>query len=84
MEENRLFRFKRPEWMNGANARSAGVYASGAIVSACCFVICHGCWVMLAYEDGARDGRVIRLRMDWGLKILRRVMRECWWNTGRG
>jgi hypothetical protein len=29
----RLFRFPRPEWLNSANIRSAGIYLSGALVS---------------------------------------------------
>jgi hypothetical protein len=33
MEENRLFRFPRPAWLNNANTRTAGVYAAGALVS---------------------------------------------------
>lgn len=33
MSEERLWKFRRPEWMNNANARSAGVYGAGALVS---------------------------------------------------
>ncbi len=32
MEEERLWKFRRPEWLNNAWARGAGVYAAGAIV----------------------------------------------------
>lgn len=32
MEEERLWKFTRPEWLNSIWARSAGVYSSGAIV----------------------------------------------------
>ena len=34
MESNRdrLFRFARPEWLNNANVRTAGVYLAGALV----------------------------------------------------
>ena len=32
MSEDRLWKFKRPEWMNSVFARNAGVYASGALV----------------------------------------------------
>jgi hypothetical protein len=31
--ENRLFRFPKPEWLNNANTRSAGVYSAGGLVS---------------------------------------------------
>ncbi|KAH9883023.1 hypothetical protein J1614_000390 [Plenodomus biglobosus] len=33
MEENRLFRFRRPAWMSNANTRTAGVYIAGALFS---------------------------------------------------
>ena len=32
MSEERLWKFRRPEWMNSATARSAGVYSAGALV----------------------------------------------------
>lgn len=32
METERLFRFNKPEWMNSANTRTAGVYVAGALV----------------------------------------------------
>lgn len=32
MEENRLFRFPKPAWLNSANTRTFGVYAAGALV----------------------------------------------------
>merc|ERR1712072_1508348 len=31
MEGHRLFRFPKPQWMNSANTRTAGVYTSGAL-----------------------------------------------------
>lgn len=34
MSEERLWKFRKPEWMNSAVGRSAGVYAAGALV--CC------------------------------------------------
>lgn len=33
MSEERLWKFKRPEWMNSAAARSAGIYSAGGLVS---------------------------------------------------
>lgn len=33
MEEDRLWKFSRPEWLNSIWARNAGVYGSGALVS---------------------------------------------------
>lgn len=32
MEEERLWKFSRPEWLNGVWARNAGVYAAGGLV----------------------------------------------------
>lgn len=32
MEEDRLWKFRRPEWLNRVWARNSGVYASGALV----------------------------------------------------
>lgn len=32
MEEERLWKFRKPEWLNSVWARNAGVYAAGAIV----------------------------------------------------
>lgn len=29
---NRLFRFPKPDWLNSANTRTAGVYIAGALV----------------------------------------------------
>lgn len=33
VSSNRLFRFTKPEWLNNAAVRNAGVYTSGALVS---------------------------------------------------
>lgn len=32
MEEDRLWKFRRPEWLNSLWARNAGVYGAGALV----------------------------------------------------
>jgi len=32
MEEERLWKFRKPQWLNSIWARNAGVYASGALV----------------------------------------------------
>lgn len=32
MEEDRLWKFRKPVWLNSAWARSAGVYSAGALV----------------------------------------------------
>jgi hypothetical protein len=33
MAEERLWKFQRPEWLNSAYVRSAGVYTAGGLVS---------------------------------------------------
>jgi hypothetical protein len=32
MSEDRLWKFRRPEWLNSIWARNAGVYAAGGLV----------------------------------------------------
>lgn len=33
MEESRVFRFSKPQWLSSASTRTAGVYIAGALVS---------------------------------------------------
>ncbi|KAL7625646.1 Vacuolar protein sorting-associated protein 68 [Parahypoxylon ruwenzoriense] len=39
MEEDRLWKFRRPAWLNSAWARSAGVYTAGALFSLAFYII---------------------------------------------
>ncbi|KAI9898366.1 hypothetical protein N3K66_006726 [Trichothecium roseum] len=39
MEEDRLWKFSRPEWLNSVWARNAGVYGSGALFSIAFYVM---------------------------------------------
>ena len=32
MEEDRLWKFRKPEWLNSMVARNAGIYSAGALV----------------------------------------------------
>lgn len=41
MSNRRLFRFPRPEWLNGPNTRAAGVYFAGVLVED--HVMQYGC-----------------------------------------
>ena len=50
MSEERLWKFRKPEWMNSSVARSAGVYGAGALVS--CFPLQRGEEVGLLDERG--------------------------------
>jgi len=53
MSEERLWKFRKPEWMNSAATRSAGVYAAGGLVRiALSFAILNtpGCTKELSVE----------------------------------
>ncbi|KAG9235291.1 hypothetical protein BJ875DRAFT_374577 [Amylocarpus encephaloides] len=39
MSEERLWKFRKPEWMNSSMARSAGVYGAGALFALAFFVM---------------------------------------------
>ncbi|KAI6382274.1 hypothetical protein MCOR25_000862 [Pyricularia grisea] len=39
MEEERLWKFRRPQWLNSVWARNAGVYTSGALFSLAFYVL---------------------------------------------
>ncbi|QIX01665.1 hypothetical protein AMS68_007182 [Peltaster fructicola] len=39
MDDHRLFKFPRPQWLNSANTRTAGVYLAGALFSIALFVL---------------------------------------------
>jgi len=39
MSEERLWKFRKPEWMNSATTRSAGVYTAGALFSLSFFIL---------------------------------------------
>jgi len=41
MEEERLWKFKKPEWLNSAWARNAGVYGAGGLVCAMRATVAH-------------------------------------------
>jgi len=39
MSEERLWKFRKPEWMNSATAKGAGVYTAGALFSLSFFIL---------------------------------------------
>lgn len=43
MSSERLFRFPKPQWLNSANTRTAGVYLAGGMV--CAEGHCKDTWV---------------------------------------
>lgn len=54
MSEERLWKFRRPEWMNSSMARSAGVYAAGGLV--CVLLSVHTqIYLVLWSFDGERE-----------------------------
>ncbi|KAF1814457.1 UPF0220-domain-containing protein [Eremomyces bilateralis CBS 781.70] len=62
MSENRLFRFRRPQWMNSANARAAGVYSAGALFSLGFFFFIDAA----AYSRSAKNGSDVHVNfVDW-------------------
>lgn len=42
MEEDRLWKFRKPEWLNSVWVRNAGVYGSGALVSSPTYLFFRG------------------------------------------
>ena len=58
MSEERLWKFRKPEWMNSATARSAGVYGAGALVCYISFLLKWGV-VALVLGREARRGEVV-------------------------
>ncbi|KAH8881523.1 UPF0220-domain-containing protein [Thozetella sp. PMI_491] len=51
MSEDRLWKFRKPEWMNSVMARNTGVYASGALFSLAFYVLLDAAvWSKSAYN----------------------------------
>ncbi|KAF7186593.1 hypothetical protein HII31_12151 [Pseudocercospora fuligena] len=64
MDGHRLFRYRfpRPEWLNSANTRSAGVYLSGALFCIALFVLIDAS----VYSNGRLNGSDLHLNfVDW-------------------
>ncbi|KAK6595719.1 hypothetical protein H4I96_10038 [Botrytis cinerea] len=54
MSEERLWKFRKPEWMNSATAKGAGVYASGALFSLSFFILLDAAlWSKSALNGGS-------------------------------
>lgn len=68
MSEERLWKFRRPEWMNSANARSAGVYGAGALV--CVMLVLRDSLVVpllvfLDVEPSPSPSLIAGMRLPW-------------------
>jgi len=61
MSSHRLFRFPRPAWFNSPNARTAGVYLSGALFSIGFFFFIDAS----TYSHAAYTGNVHVNFVDW-------------------
>ncbi|KAK2748100.1 hypothetical protein FQN57_001223 [Myotisia sp. PD_48] len=59
---DRLFRFSKPQWLNSANARTTGIYASGALFSLGFFFFID----VAAYSRSAKNGSDVHVKfVDW-------------------
>ncbi|KAK3378018.1 hypothetical protein B0H63DRAFT_232972 [Podospora didyma] len=62
MSEDRLFKFRKPEWLNSVWARNAGVYGAGGLVrflsssSLRLYYGCRSCGTGIAEAEGRIDG----------------------------
>ncbi|KAF1827263.1 UPF0220-domain-containing protein [Dissoconium aciculare CBS 342.82] len=62
MSSERLFRFPRPEWLNSANIRSAGIYFSGALFCVALFSLIDAS----VYSNSHLNGSDLHLNfVDW-------------------
>ncbi|TKA77058.1 hypothetical protein B0A55_04406 [Friedmanniomyces simplex] len=50
---HRLFKFPKPQWMNSANTRTAGVYAAGALFSIALFVFIDAATFSKSHLNGS-------------------------------
>jgi len=61
MSEERLWKFRKPEWMNSATARSAGVYGAGALFSLAFFVMLDA-----SVWSKSKNGSLVHINfIDW-------------------
>uniref|UniRef100_A0A098DPI6 Vacuolar protein sorting-associated protein 68 n=4 Tax=Fusarium sambucinum species complex TaxID=569360 RepID=A0A098DPI6_GIBZE len=62
MEEERLWKFRRPEWLNSVWARNAGVYGAGAIFSIAFYIMLDSA----VWSKSPRNGSDIHVKfVDW-------------------
>ncbi|KAG8666299.1 Vacuolar protein sorting-associated protein 68 [Fusarium poae] len=62
MEEERLWKFSRPEWLNSVWARNAGVYGAGAIFSVAFYIMLDSA----VWSKSPRNGSDIHVKfVDW-------------------
>ncbi|KAF5023964.1 hypothetical protein F66182_3968 [Fusarium sp. NRRL 66182] len=62
MEEERLWKFRRPEWLNSVWARNAGVYSAGAIFSIAFYVMLDSA----VWSKSSHNGSDVHVKfVDW-------------------
>ncbi|CCE28665.1 hypothetical protein E4U22_001928 [Claviceps purpurea] len=62
MEEDRLWKFRRPEWLNRVWARNSGVYASGALFSIAFYVMLDAA----VWSKSSKNGSNVHVKfVDW-------------------
>jgi len=62
MSEERLWKFRKPEWLNSATARGAGVYGAGALFSMAFFVLLDAA----VFSKSALNGSTTHINfIDW-------------------
>ncbi|EME48284.1 hypothetical protein DOTSEDRAFT_122794 [Dothistroma septosporum NZE10] len=62
MDGHRLFKFPRPQWINSANSRTAGVYLSGSLFCLALFVLIDA----QVYSKSHLNGSALHLNfVDW-------------------
>ncbi|EON61664.1 hypothetical protein W97_00880 [Coniosporium apollinis CBS 100218] len=62
MASHRLFRFPKPQWLNNANTRTAGVYLAGALFSLGFFFFIDAS----AFSSSPRNGSKVHITfVDW-------------------
>ncbi|KAI5302825.1 hypothetical protein KEM56_000319 [Ascosphaera pollenicola] len=60
--DTRLFRFTKPQWLNNANVRTAGIYISGALFSMGFFFMVDAA----SFSKSNRNGSDVHVRfVDW-------------------
>ncbi|KAI9149230.1 UPF0220 domain protein [Paramyrothecium foliicola] len=62
MEEERLWKFRRPEWLNSVWVRNSGVYGAGALFSLAFYVMLDSA----VWSKSAKNGSEIHVKfVDW-------------------
>ncbi|KID94138.1 UPF0220 domain protein, partial [Metarhizium majus ARSEF 297] len=62
MAEERLWKFRKPEWLNSIWARNTGVYAAGALFSLAFYVMLDSA----VWSKSARNGSNVHVKfVDW-------------------